>query len=329
MSHPLLELLNRPRVWVLCLALLFLVSCAGDRSRYMGSSIPYSVQRVSVVSAYPSTDQFASELHYHLQNSVGRPRGSHGKPIDLVVQVLPNGVFNQSVRSIFSKVKTIGAASLTANVRLVDHRTGASLGYKQVVGRSTSNMSQVANSKIAEDMIAEIRLMLDLGLTAPHPIANRVTANNGFPRGQNGFVPSSAYNGGMYNGDAVQDNGFRLTDTDGVLLQRIQEIDSAMTADAQEMRNYVNRERQNLAENGSSQEETMAEEQTVTEPSTDVVDAQDEAQAIIDNFTVGASSTPDFVTEPIVNPLDSPLSSDNTATDLCIVTAENDCLGAQ
>lgn len=329
MSQPLYELLRRPVGWSLCLALLLLTSCAGERSKYMPASIPYSVQRVSVVSAYPATDHFARELHYHLQNSVGRPRGSPGQPIDLVVQVLPNGVFNQSVRSLFSKVKTIGATSLTANVRLVDHRNGVSLGYQQIVGRSTSNMPEVANSKIAEDMIAQIRAMLGLGLTAPHPIANRVTANAGFAASQNGFVSSSAYINGMYSSDVVQNGGFQLSDTDGVLLQRIQEIDSAMTADAQEMRNYVDRERENLAETSSSSVETVVQEPAVTEPSIDVVDAQDEAQAIIDNFTVGASSAPDFVTEQIVNPLDSPLSSDNTTSDLCIVTAENDCLGAQ
>lgn len=312
--------------------LLTLTSCAGDRGRYMTSSIPYSVQRVMVVSAEPSTDQFSRELHYHLQNSVGRPPGSPGQNIDLIVQVLPNGVFNQSTRSLLSKIRSFGAASITANVRLVDPRNGMSLGYKQVIARSSSNMPHIANAKIAEDMISQIRAMLGLGLTAPHPIANRTPANAGFSHRQNGFIPSSSYSSGMYSANTSTDGAFELTDSEDVLLQRIQEIDSAMSADAQDMRNFVNRERQNLAISDQTSAQTVtqdvATESPNTDPNADLVETFNEQQDLIDNFTVGASKDTEYLSETVVDSMPS-ASQSITPSDLCIVTAENDCLGAQ
>lgn len=295
----------------------------------MPASVPYSVQRVTVVSSDPSTDQFAKELHYHLQNSVGRPRGSPGQPVDLMVQVLPSGLFDQSVRTILSKIKHLGAATVYANVRIMDHRNGMPIKDRQITASSTSDMVRVSNAKIAEDMIAQIRAMLGLGLTAPHPIANRTAARTGFSYSQNGFVPSSAYDNGMYSNNVVEDGGFQLSDSDEVLLQRIEQIDSAMTADAQEMRSFVNREMQNQSATGSSTVETTPEVTSVSEPLIDIVDSQNDKQPLIDDMTVSASRAPDFVTEPTVNPLDSPLSLDTSPNDLCIVTAENDCLGVQ
>lgn len=315
---------------VLCF--LILSSCASDRARYEPAPIAYAVQTVSVVSADPSTDHFARSLHLHLQNSVGRPQGSPGKAVDLMVQTLPTGLLEQSTRSLLSKVSSLGATSISASVRLIDHQTQLPLGYKQIVASSTSDDPQIANSKIMEDMVSQIRAMLGIGISAPRPVAKRTSAGINRVGMNGGFVPSSAY-----SNDPLLNGTYQSSDTDESLIRRIREIDNVMTMDAQEMRQFVESERRAMQRTQASTNnpaptpqapsgsEPVVEEQMSMAPPTNAPTIPDVVQAAMrsdDGLDLMAQETASEMEELLSNPT---LVEED---ELCIVTADNDCLGS-
>lgn len=282
-------------------SMVILSSCASKKKDYSSktNSFPYNVVEINVTSLDPAGDEFARQLEYHLEQSVGGPAFAAARNVKLHVQTHPNGILDKSTKSLFRQVTSLGGTSVTATIRLMDSETGNSLKYDQITSSSAKDDIHVANLFIEEDLIAQIRAILGLTIYPPRPISKLENAYSTMPDkdAELVFKPKRQFADPLLNGQITSE-----TNSSDVMSE-IKETDKRMSTDAMVMKRKVNKEskmvRDVLMEDMvAPKEKPMADKEMSSQKKTDPM-MKDTA-----------------VEEELLN-----------ESDLCIVTVENDCLG--
>lgn len=283
-----------------------LSSCASKKKDYTAKTnpFPYNVVDVSVTSLDPAGDEFAMQLEFNLKQAVGSPAFAEARDVILYVQTHPSGVLDQSAKSLFRQVQSLGGANVTATIRIMDSEDGSSLNYEQITSSSTKDDIEIANLFIEEDMIAQIRAILGLTIFPPRPISYVETSVNARQSERlNGaklvFKPKQQRADPLLNGQITSQT--KSSD----IMKQVKEMDKRMSSDAIDMKRKVNGEakmvKDVLMEDMPAQkEETMLDKEIALEKK--MADTMKKVDDALEEETIEES-------------------------DLCIVTVENDCLG--
>lgn len=280
-----------------------LSSCASKKKDYTSKTnpFPYNVVEVNVASLDPSGDEFARQLEFNLKQSVGGPAFAAKRNVKLYVQTHPNGVLDKSTKSLFRQVTSLGGASVTATIRIMDSEDGSSLRYEQITSSSAKDDIEIANLFIAEDMISQIRAILGLTLYPPRPISFVSTSvDTGLPPDTELiFKPKQQISDPLLNGQITPQT--RSVD----IMKQIKANDEKMSSEAIKMKKKVNTEAKMVKD--------ILMEDISAPQSKPMLDKEMSMEKKADDVMMKAEEVAED------NAID-----DN---DLCIVTVENDCLG--
>lgn len=275
-----------------------LSSCASKQKDYSSKTnpFPYNVVSIDVTSLDPAGDEFARQLEFNLNQSVGSPAFTAARNVNLLVQTHPNGMLDKSTKSLFRQITSYGGTSITATIRLMDSEDGSSLKYEQITSSSTKDDIEIANLFIEEDMIAQIRAILGLTMYPPRPISNVATSINTFQTvdadGANLILkPEQQISDPLLNGQITPET------KSGDIMQQIKDSDEKMTSDAKIMKKKVNNEAKMV-------KDVLME--NMAKPEKEVMNDEKMVKTVMK---------------------DDDVAKDDFIGDLCIVTVENDCLG--
>lgn len=283
-----------------------LSSCASKPKEYSAKTnpFPYNVVAIEVISLDPAGDEFARQLEYNLMQAVGSPAFAAARDVNLQVQTHPNGMLDKSTKSLFRQITSLGGASVTATIRIMDSEDGSSLNYEQITSSSTQDDIEIANLFIEEDMIAQIRAILGLTLYPPRPISN-IEESFGSAQAEDANVGKLVLKPKQQLADPLLNGQITPETKSKTLMQQVKESDEKMTSEAIEMKQKVNSEPKMVKD---------VLMQDIAAPKKELMmDKEMSSEKKMDEVMMKAEDT---VEEDIISD-----------SDLCIVTVENDCLG--
>ncbi|WP_047030220.1 hypothetical protein [Hoeflea sp. IMCC20628] len=152
---------------------MVLAACAG-RPKPIDPTRPYTVTEVQVTAENIRDLDFAQRLQQRLEATAGRATSDIGQTSTLRVFVLDYGAETGLINFFDSSIR---AASL--NLVLVDANTGQVLRTSALRTTSARRNGQRAETVLVSRLVQDIRAMLGLSGTTPHPVTGtkRVVAS--------------------------------------------------------------------------------------------------------------------------------------------------------